>query len=370
MIRWPRFVPPVGSPIRPRLRQTRSGFDWTFGGRYRPIFVDSGTTALQLAIAAASRRAGSTGTVWTPAYGCPDLVSAAVAADCRTVFYDVEQDLPFFAAGQTPPADLVAAIAAHFVGFAHPPRLLGEAISGHDAILIEDSAQRFPTPHDQLYGDAVVLSFGRGKPLSLMEGGCLLVGNRLLPHIDAVIEDIPIWTPGFGGAAKRWLHDLVLAPAVYGVIRRIPHLAIGKVVYEPAPHARVADQCLERLASQAAVSYLSEQHWNSEQIATESFIERQFPKLRLLRRTGPDDTVRFSRILCLATDAPRATDACDQAARLGCGATRMYGNALPRIEGVPAGIEGPWQRADSLAERVVTFPIMAQRAIEKLRWSS
>ena len=44
------------------------------------------------------------------------------------------------------------------------------------AVLIEDSAQAFPRDGggDFWQGDLVVLSFGRGKPVSLLGGGAVL----------------------------------------------------------------------------------------------------------------------------------------------------------------------------------------------------
>ena len=366
MIRWPAIVPPVGSLIRPRLRGTLSSFDWTFGDRYWPVFVDSGTSALQLAIRAARRRSGHNRSIWIPAYGCPDILSAALSADSRPVLYDVEPDSPFFAQAQQPPDDLAAAIAAHFLGIPHPPESLRSCIAGSNAVLIEDSAQRFPMPNDTLYGDAVVLSFGRGKPLSLMEGGCLLVGARLLPHVSDIIKDSEMWRPAFSGSARRLLHDLALRPAVFGLVRKLPGLSLGQVAYKAASPARLADDRLAQLASLAAVAYQSEFNWLVDQQATEAFVARRFPHLNPLQRVAQAPTSRLTRIPCIAADAAAAKIACDEALAIGVGATRMYGNALPAIHGVPAGIPGTWHQAASLAERLATLPIMPKLTIDRL----
>lgn len=367
MIHLPWCVPPVGSPIRRRLRGRSSTFDWTFGGRYRPVFVDSGTTALRLALAAASRRSDHRGPVWVPAYGCPDLLSATTAAGCTAAFYDVGKEVPYFADGQRPPSGLVAAIAAHFVGLVHPPEGILSAIAASGAVLIEDSAQRFPSPEDHLYGDAVVLSFGRGKPLSLMEGGCLLVGERLAQHVDAIVERYATWTPGADGTIKRWLHDIALRPAAFGLLRSLPGLGLGQVICEPAPMPRRTDEILGRLAGRAAAGYLAESAWASNQLATEAFLGQSFPGLRLMHPTAATNPIRLSRIPCLATDAEDAARTCERASRIGCSATRMYGHALPQVQGVPAGIPGPWENAASLAERLVTFPVMEPPTIDRVR---
>ena len=366
MIRWPAIVPPAGSPIRPRLRGRLAKFDWTFGDRYWPVFVDSGTSALQLAIRAACKRLERNDSIWIPAYSCPDILSAAFAAKARAVLYDVDTDSPFIAADQRPPEGLAAAVAAHFVGLPHPPERIQSYIAGSDAVLIEDSAQRFPMPDDTLYGDAVVLSFGRGKPLSLMEGGCLLVGGRLLPHVSELLKGACRWRPTLSGPARRLFHDLALQPAVFGLVRKLPGLSLGQVAYKAASPPQIADPRLAQLASLAAIAYQSEVNWLANQHATEAFVARRFPKLRLLNEIGRVPNSRLSRIPCIAEDAAAAAQMCDEALNMGVGATRMYCKALPAIRGVPPGIPGQWRHAASLAERLVTFPIMAQHIINRL----
>ena len=369
MSHWPAMVPPVGSPIRPRLRGRRSQFDWTFDDRYWPVFVYSGTSALQLAIRAACIRSGRNGSIWIPAYGCPDILSAALAANSRAVLYDVDTESPFISADQRPPEDLAAAVAAHFVGLPHPPELIRSCIAGSDAVLIEDSAQRFPMPDDTLYGDAVVLSFGRGKPLSLMEGGCLLVGERLLPHVSELVRSAGTWRPNLSGSAKRLLHDLALQPAVFGLVRKLPGVSLGQVAYKTASPAQLADHRFAQLASLAATTYQSEAHWLVDQHATQAFVARHFPRLRPLQIADRVPTSRLSRIPCIAADAAAAAKACNDAMSMGIAATRMYRNALPTIHGVPPGITGPWCHAASLAERLVTLPVMPQVTIDRLEIS-
>lgn len=366
MTHWPRFIPPVGEPILPRLRLDAGRFDWTFGGRYRPIFVDSGTTALRLAISAARRHTGSSGPVWVPAYGCPDILSAAIAAGVAPVLYDVRPDLPFFLQDQHPPNDLVAAIAAHFAGIPHPPDEMRRALIGQGSILIEDSAQRFPMPGETLYGDAVVLSFGRGKPLSLMEGGCLLVKDFLYPHAAKIAEGYADWDSGIRGCIQRQFHDAALHPEIFAVVRRIPGLAIGRVVYRPASAPRRAGTRLAELATRAASAYQLESSSLEQANATLKFVGKRFPDVWPLDYSACGRTPRLTRIPFMATAPESAVAAYEDAVRAGIGATRMYGRAMLDISGAPAPISGPCSNAKSLAARLVTFPVLGQRDIDRL----
>jgi hypothetical protein len=359
IVRLGPFIPPVGEPILPRLRHSDTGFDWTFAGRYQPIFVDSGTTALRLAVEVALRYCGHQGPTWVPAYGCPDILSACLAAGSKPVLYDVAVDSPFFAVGQSPPPGLVAAVAAHFLGLVHPAQDLQTLARDAGAVLIEDSAQRFPMAGDELFGDAVVLSFGRGKPVSLMEGGCLLLSAHLYPLGIEIASSYRRQDVGFKGRIKRTLHDVAIRPEVFGLIRRMPGLHVGDVMFKHAPSPCVLGPGLKGLASRAAIAYQSDRSWIARQRWTETFASNHFPELQaLVPRLGQSGR-RLLRMPLLAPDAETAKEVCCRAVNLGVGVTRLYGAAQPYITAAPSGLCGAWRRAIRLSEAVVTLPILS-----------
>ena len=76
-------------------------------------------------------------------------------------------------------------------------------------------------PGEQLFGDAE-LSFGRGKPVSLMEGGCLLLKDYLFPLATEAASSYGRADAGAAGRIRRWLHDISIRPAVYNLIRQSP----------------------------------------------------------------------------------------------------------------------------------------------------
>lgn len=359
---WPRpFVPPVGDPILPRLRHPNANFDWTFGGEYEPIFVDSGTTALRLAIETAVCHSGRSGTVWVPAYGCPDILAATYAAGATPVLYDTGADRPFFAAGQQAPANLIAAVAAHFLGLVHPPEDIAASIRQTGGLLIEDSAQRFPMPDDPFYGDAVVLSFGRGKPLSLMGGGCLLLKSHLVAAATRVAEGYQRRNLSRAVSLKCRLHDVAIRPSVFGYVRRVPGLGIGKVRYRAAPQPGVLGQRLRELASRAANAYQSETDWCSRQNRTVKFANQRYPQLVPLASTINQTDRRLSRLPFLAPNGEIARQIFADAFGEAIGASRMYERLQFEIVGAPQSSCGrlPWSRA--FAQRFIAFPISTNR---------
>src|SRR6185295_2502270 len=115
--------------------------------------------------------------VIVPAYCCPDVISAVLFAGARPVLVDLEAETPWMDLTQVSDrlgSSTVAVVAVNFLGVperAAPLRKLADAAG---ALLVDDCAQFFPleaAEREWLLGDFVVLSFGRGKPLSLLGGG-------------------------------------------------------------------------------------------------------------------------------------------------------------------------------------------------------
>ena len=149
------------------------------------FFVQSGTAALaQALIIAKSAFTTDTPEVIVPGYACPDIISAAVYAGITPILVDLEPDRPYMSLSAIENAvtkNTVAIIAINFMGIPERISAIRGSLGDSGIIVIEDSAQWYPdadgeTPISSAYhGDLVVLSFGKGKPLSLMGGGALLI---------------------------------------------------------------------------------------------------------------------------------------------------------------------------------------------------
>ena len=135
------------------------------------LLLDSGTSALTLALRAARRGAEAAGRVplvALPAYGCFDLATAAVGADVRIVLYDLDPatlgpDWPSLerALAHRPAAVVAAHLHGVPVDVAHVARLAAEV----DAVVIDDAAQGVGAsiagrPLGS-FGSLGILSFGR-----------------------------------------------------------------------------------------------------------------------------------------------------------------------------------------------------------------
>ncbi len=203
------------------------------------LLAGSGTGALSLALRHA---AAPGGTVALPAYACPDLGTAAIAAGVSIRLYDVDphtlgpdwHSLDAALDG----SDLV--VGAHLFGRLVDIAEITRRASRVGAVVIEDAAQFAGGSWNGTSGGALapwsILSFGRGKGLNAGGGGALLVEGDGLP--DAVLSPT-------SGTIIHWLKaaasQCLAHPTLYGVPARIPALGLGETVYRPpAPPTEVS----------------------------------------------------------------------------------------------------------------------------------
>src|SRR5580700_2083909 len=178
-----RSLPPSGNQI---VLSSQSGCLPVFEG-YRSVWLSSGTAALALALMLCRRRHPEViqPEVILPAYACPDLVAAAVYTGVRPTLADVDAADPGFnltSLQMMLSPNTIGVVAVNFLGIQERlPELRNLLKAWPAAALIEDDAQWYPekTGGAGLQGDLVCLSFGRGKPVSLLGGGALLVREAL-----------------------------------------------------------------------------------------------------------------------------------------------------------------------------------------------
>lgn len=284
---------PVASPIAARalsraalaafggwdgVRHTRSAVREELARRFGASAValtDSGTSALVLAMRTV---VAAGGTVALPAYGCPDLLAAAVRAQVRIRFYDLDPST------LSPDLDSVrralasgarAVVVAHWYGYPADIHAVSAIARESGAVVIEDAAQhgegRQAGRELGVTGPLTVLSFGRGKGTTAGSGGALLaVGSadgRAAREAagdaggGAWSEAVESWEAEHGPNAKgrqgaessRGWRVLGAAtaqwalgrPALYRIPTCIPGLHLGETVYHPArePATMTAAAC-------------------------------------------------------------------------------------------------------------------------------
>jgi dTDP-4-amino-4,6-dideoxygalactose transaminase len=220
--------------------------------------TDSGTAALVIALRLALPPRG---TVALPAYGCVDLIAAAVRARVRVRLYDVDPvtlspDLDSVRRALARGADAV--VVAHFYGYPADVPGVRRLADAAGARVIEDAAQhaggRLAGTRLGAFGPLTVMSFGRGKGTSGGRGGALLAtadaGATMISAVEAWGRAMPAPAAGWGDVAIATAQWVFGRPAAYGIAASMPGLHLGETIYhpagEPAPLSRAAAALVRR----------------------------------------------------------------------------------------------------------------------------
>ena len=231
-------LPPAGNKIT--LSVNQSSFLPSYLSSELTSFYQSGTAALAAAILAAREQNNKQqAEVILPAYGCPDLVSAAIYAGVKPVLVDLEANRPWYDLAMLEQAltkNTVAIVGVNLFGLAERWPQLRKLAVLHNIVLIEDSAQYFPGSGEMpdWQGDLVVFSFGRGKAVSLLGGGAVYCQQakfkKLLPNVEHRPESMKQQLV-FNLMVR--LYNVLLSPYLYWLplSLSLPFLHLGETRY-------------------------------------------------------------------------------------------------------------------------------------------
>jgi len=147
------------------------------------FFVSSGQAALFLIFKTISKK-WKKNEVILPANICPTVAYAVVRAGCKVVPCDIESDSPFLDLSKLENLindQTACVVAAHLFGITEKIEPIKKICQGKSIPFIEDGAQAFnletPLGKAGAGGDFGVLSFGKAKNITAMEGGILIINQ-------------------------------------------------------------------------------------------------------------------------------------------------------------------------------------------------
>ena len=366
---------PVGNPIQFNFEPAQDISE--FFSPYSTHFYDSGTASLAAAIAAArTHRPTARPEVIVPAYGCPDIISAVLHVGAKPVLVDLEANRPWMnlqLLKNRLNEHTIAIVAASFLGISERLTELRELAEHAGIVLIEDSAQAFPHGQqtDFWQGDLVVLSFGRGKPVSLLGGGAVLCRDpalqKLLPVVatDSQVSALQ----QYRYRLKVALYNTVLSPRVYWALLAMPFLHIGETHFKPLSTIAAIDAVrLSQLGGNITYYQQASLHAQSslaEYVSGDSEDEAQLIDLAKVCAVTPQQRLLRYPLLVPAQKRPALLA---EFARLGLGATCMYPVVMTEIPGLEQAFtgQGDFPVARSFANRVLTLPTHQQLGTENL----
>lgn len=221
-------------------------------GAHDALLTDSGTSALVLALRLTVTQRG---TVAFPAYGCIDLVAAAIEAGVRVRLYDVDPmtlspDLASLRAACA--RGVEAVVVAHLFGY--PADVAGacQVAADFGVPVIEDAAQGIGGAlHGQplgSFGDLSILSFGRGKGVTCGGGGALLATSAawgdVIRAAEALLVNPSAGVKPLASLTAQWALG---RPSVYAIPCALPGLRLGEMVYRPAHEPRAMSNAALRM---------------------------------------------------------------------------------------------------------------------------
>jgi hypothetical protein len=215
------------------------------------LLTDGGTAALALALDVLldDRRI-----VALPAYGCADLVSAALAARATIVCYDLDPSTlgpDLDSARQALQAGASVIVGTHLYGVPFDVPALRAIADEAGAVVVEDTAQGLgATLNGRPCGalaDVGVLSFGRGKGVSGGAGGALLLRNGIESRWKAQPTLQPA-SRGLGPVGASWVQWALGRPALYRIPTALPFLRLGEMVFHEAEPPRAMPSSCATLA--------------------------------------------------------------------------------------------------------------------------
>ena len=360
-------LPPVGNPVRLSDGRNDELLLQEIFSPYSPRFFDSGTSALAASILAAISIKGTPDPeVILPAYGCPDLVSAVVFAGAKPVLVDLEADRPWMDLDQVSAhitANTVAVVAASLCGIPERLAALRQISEKAAALLIEDSAQLFPgsIAEADWQGDLVVISFGRGKPVSLLGGGAVLYRDE---RLGSLLPDQSIPSADMGQRLafriKAWLYNLLISPRSYWILQGFPFLHLGETRYHQLDAIGPLDSIRRNILETNIACYL--QQGPATQIALSGVLDAL-----------ADDTIVNLPVACnvpaqqrllrypLLVDSAVRNRMVARLSEAGMGVSVMYPTTLQAISGLETLLagQGPFPVAAQYARQLLTLPVHA-----------
>lgn len=361
-VNWHR-LPPAGERVRLAEGDADADFARTCFAPYAPRFFASGTAALAAAVTAALARTGRRDPeVLLPAYACPAVISAVQYAGAHPRLVDLMPDRPWMDTAdleQRIRPSTAGIIGVDLFGLQERYATLARITQRSGLVLIQDGAQAFPRRHERLWhGDLVVVSFGRGKPVSLLGGGAVLHRDaKFATLVPDIRQRATAARAGFGFRVQARLYNALRNPSLYWLPAALPMLHLGETRFVPLMRL---DGCRpDRLRHLQANIEAYQCRDDRPQRAIARLVAALTPELvvDLPRACAGDAPPRLLRYPLLIKD-PTLRDVVHRALhQAGLGASTLYNATLPNIRGLEGLADRSYPRAEAFARQLLTLPV-------------
>lgn len=206
--------------------------------------VSSGKAALTLLLEALHELNPERDEVLIPAYTCYSVPSAIVRAGLKVRLCDLAPDSLDFDYQQLEqlldnPA-LLAVIPTHLYGMPADVARTRKMAGTRGVYVVEDAAQAMGGVWNGsrlgTLGDAAILSLGRGKAFSTVEGGVILTDSKVIGRVvDRKVDAVAPCT--IAGQVVKIVYaaaiSLLVHPLLYWLPKSLPFLKLGETHFDP-----------------------------------------------------------------------------------------------------------------------------------------
>lgn len=305
--------------------------------------------------------------VLVPAYTCYSVPASIARTGLRFRLVDVDPRTLGMDPGALEKSDfsrVLAVVTSNLYGIPNDLPAIEKIARDHGVFMVDDSAQSFGARIGGravgAFGDAGLYSFDKGKVICTIQGGAVVCKDeRVARAIGAEIGALAAATLAetFGNCLKLPIYSICLRPALYGAIRSLPFLGLGRTMYEErypiahlsAPQMGVAIELLRRLDGIAADR-------RSKAARLRTALDG-LPGIGL-PAIAPDAEPAWVRFPLRVTDASKRDAVVAAIDAAGIGATISYPLALCDVPEVAARLRSnePMPGARLVASQIVTLP--------------
>jgi dTDP-4-amino-4,6-dideoxygalactose transaminase len=339
------------------------------------VLTRSGTAALTLALQALGKlRSGSE--VILPAYTCPSVAAAVIKAGLRPVLCDVRPDSflmdPAWLEARIGD-DTLAIIPVHLFGIPEDLRTIRKLADQNGIALVEDATQAYGNTCDGdpvgAIGDLGVFSFGRGKPLSLMTGGALVVNRAELRE---AIDRPGLATPSMRYKLMLLLYAIFFNPRLFWIPAGLPGLRLGDTYFTLDIDLSGPEPAMYRIGNELHAAWERIRARRLELSKIYRDVLSGVPTCSLPGSDRDDPGTALLRFPILAADGRERDGILTAMKKEGLGATGMYPVPLNRLPGLSEYFPKDefYPEAQSISERLITLPLhehVTERDIDSIR---
>lgn len=308
--------------------------------------------------------------VIVPAYTCYSVPAAVSKAGLQPRLCDVDPvtlSMDPDALRKFDFSRVLGIITANLYGIPNDLQTIEAIAREHGVWMLDDGAQALGATQAGRpvggFGDVGLYSFDKGKNITSLEGGALVASHpELAAALDRRHAQLPpaSMTHTATTLVKLAAYATLLPPTMYGVVRKLPGLGLGRTPYDETYPLQKYSGTLAGFAATLLGKLPELTRGRRDQ--AEAMIEELSTIVGVQLVSVPNSQSAFARLPFLVSDASKRAAVLERLEAAGIGATASYPNALCDVPEVAAKLpesDRNMPGARRVAQSIVTLPTHA-----------